>query len=79
MQIGDEVVIYCNTTGNCDPAPVINWYKMEHQNIIIQEDTSSQLMIHASTVEQSGSYFCCVKIDDETCTPSVKGDIAVKG
>ena len=71
--------MYCNTTGDCDPSPVVQWYKMPNSDVSIHNDTTGQLVIHASTVQQSGSYFCCVRNGYGVCNPSEKSNLTILG
>ena len=76
--VGNNVTLYCNTTGDCDPPPVIKWYKIKERDVSVQNDMMNQLVIYATSVQQSGPYFCCVE-SDGTCTPSDKSNVKIKG
>ena len=71
--------MYCNTTGDCDPSSVVYWYKMPNSDVSIHNDTTGELVIHASTVQQSGSYFCCVRNRQGDCNPSKKSNLTIGG
>ena len=71
--------MYCNTTADCNPSPVVYWYKMPNSDVSILNDTTGQLVIHASTVQQSGSYFCCVRNGQGDCNLSEKSNLTITG
>ena len=58
----------------------IFWHKRPNDTHSIQNDNSSQLVINATTIHQSGLYFCCTlsKFDQgRVCSPDA--NVKVKG
>ena len=63
--------IKCMDLGTSILDPTIYWYKLPGKRI--HSDQRGQLVINATTVQQSGIYVCCISIEDkERCSPQSK-------
>ena len=68
VMVGDTVSIKCMGLGTSILDPVIYWYKLPGNRM--HSDQRGQLVINATTVQQSGIYVCCIFIEDkEKCSP----------
>ena len=77
--IGDTITLYCNTTGVCDTHPVTEWYHSQDKIVNVQNDFPQRLVLNATSVQQSGSYLCCIPSEDGSCTLSEEANIEIKG
>ena len=79
VMIGNTITLYCNTTGECHAPPVIKWYHSQDKIVNVQNDFPQRLVLNATSVQQSGSYLCCIPSEDGSCTLSEEANIEIKG
>ncbi|XP_078494319.1 vascular endothelial growth factor receptor 1 [Ciona intestinalis] len=71
--IGDDVLLSCNTTGQ--PTPTVTWY---HKDRIVQESKLSELLIRRVKEVDGGVYICVAEnqygSDNKSTSLNIQGD-----